>query len=130
MDPIADLLSQIKNAYMARNEEVVISWSKFRQNLLEVLEKEGYVGKIKVEKDDKKRKQLFIGLIYDDKGRPVVTEIKRISKPGRRIYTTVDKIPVILDGLGTTIISTSQGLMTGSEARKNNLGGEIICQIY
>ncbi len=130
MDTVADLLSQIKNAYMARNQEVITPWSKFRQSLLEILEKAGYIGKVKIKKDDKKRKQLFIKLVYDDQGRPIVSQIKRVSRPGCRIYTTADKIPFVLNGLGTTVISTSQGLMTGSEARKKNLGGEIICQLY
>ncbi len=130
MDPIADLLSQIKNAYMAGKKEIITPWSKMRQSLVKILVKEGFLDEVKVKKDDKKRKQLVIQMAYTDQGQPVVSQIKRVSKPGRRIYTTADKIPVVLGGLGTTILSTSKGLMTDSEAKKKNLGGEVICQIY
>ncbi len=130
MDTIADLLSQIKNAYLAGKSEVRTGWSKMRRNLTEVIAQEGFIDEVKVKKDDKKRKQLVISLTYDDRGRPIVTSIKRVSKPGRRVYTTAEKIPFVLGGKGTVIISTSKGLMTGYEARKKNLGGEIICEIY
>ena len=130
MDKIADLLSQIKNAGMAGKNEVKTSWSKMRQGLAEVLAEEGYLGEVTVEKDDKKRKVLVIKLRYDQKGRSVITDLKRVSKPGCRIYTAAHKIPVTLGGVGTTILSTPKGLMIGSEARKKNLGGEVICQIY
>ncbi len=130
MDKIADLLSQIKNAGMVNKSEVKTSWSKMRQGLAELLAKEGYLDEVKVEKDDKKRKVLVIKLKYDKKGRSVITSLKRVSKPGCRIYTTADKIPVTLGGVGTTVLSTPKGLMTGSQAGKKNLGGEVICQIY
>lgn len=130
MDTIADLLSQIKNAYLAGKSEVRTGWSKMRRNLTEVIAQEGFIDEVKVKKDDKKRKQLVISLTYDDRGRPIITNIKRVSKPGRRVYTTAEKIPFVLGGKGTVIISTSKGLMTGYEARKKNLGGEIICEIY
>lgn len=130
MDTIADLLSQIKNAYMAGKMEVIAPWSKMRQRLSEILAEEGFIDQVKVEKNEKKQKQLILKLTYDHQGQPVVTQLRKVSTPGRRVYTTADKIPVILNGLGVTVLSTSQGLMTGSQARKKNLGGEVICKIY
>jgi len=130
MDTIADLLSQIKNAYMAQKLEVITGWSKMRESLLMVLASLGFIEEVKVEKNDKKRKILKVKLKYDSKGRPVLTEVKRVSKPGCRIYTTAQKIPYVLGGLGSVIISTSKGIMTGKEAKEKNLGGEIICKIY
>ncbi len=130
MDTIADLLSQIKNAYMAKKAEVVTDWSKMRESVIKVLVDLGFIEDVKVEKNDKKRKVLRITLRYDPKGRPVLTDLKRVSKPGCRMYTTAQKIPVILGGLGSVIISTSKGVMTGKEAKQKNLGGEIICKIY
>ena len=130
MDTVANFLSQIRNAYLANHQEVTTDWSKLRQALAELLVKQGYLKGVKTKKVDKTKKSLVIDLRYDNQDRPMVTKIKRVSKPGRRVYTTVDKIPVTLGGVGTTILSTSQGLMTGQKARKENLGGEIICQIY
>jgi len=130
MDKIADLLSQIKNAYMAKKVEVITDWSKVREDLLRVVDDLGFIEEFKVEKNDKKRKILKIKLRYDPKGRPVLTEVKRVSKPGCRIYTTAQKIPFVLGGLGSVIISTSKGIMTGKKAREKNLGGEIICKVY
>jgi small subunit ribosomal protein S8 len=130
MDVIADLLSQIKNAYMAHKDQVVTDWSKNRQSVAEVLSNEGYIGEVKVKKLKNNKKNMVINLKYDDQGRPVVTQIKRISKPGCRIYTSANKIPRSLGGVGITILSTSEGVMTGYQARKNNLGGEVICQVY
>ncbi len=130
MDTIADLLSQIKNAYMAHKDQVVTGWSKSRQALVEVLSKEGYVGEIEVKDLENNKKSLSIGLRYDDRGRPLVTQIKRVSKPGCRIYKSANNIPRCLGGVGTTILSTPKGVMTGFQARKKNLGGEIICQVY
>ncbi len=130
MDTVANFLSQIRNAYSANHQKVEADWSKLRQALAELLVEEGYVEDVKVEKIDKTKKKLVINLRYDKENRPMVTKIKRVSKPGRRVYTTVDKIPVTLGGVGTTILSTSKGLMIGRKAKKENLGGEIICQIY
>lgn len=130
MDTVANLLSQIRNAYQAHHDQIETNWSKLRQALAELLAKEGYVNDVKVEKVDKIKKKLVIKLRYDKQNRPMITKVKRVSKPGRRVYTTVDKIPVTLGGMGTTILSTSKGLMIGQKARKENLGGEIICQIY
>lgn len=130
MDTIANFLSQISNAYLANHQKVETGWSKLRQALAELLAEEGYVKDVKVEKVDKTKKKLVIDLRYDKENRPIITKIKRVSKPGRRVYTAVGKIPVTLGGIGTTILSTSKGLMIGEKAKKENLGGEIICQIY
>lgn len=130
MDPIADLLSQIKNAYMAGKTEVVTPWSKIRQALVDILVKENYLDEAEVKKIDKVKKQLVIKLKYDNQDRPIVTSIERVSKPGCRVYASADKIPFSLGSVGTTIISTSKGLMTAEKARKKNLGGEVICKLY
>ncbi len=130
MDTIGNILSQIYNAYIANHQEVETDWSKFREALVNLLVKEGYLKGVKVKKVDKVKKKMIIALQYDSKDRPIVTKIKRVSKPGRRVYATANKIPITLGGTGTTILSTSQGLMIGKEARKKNLGGEVICQIY
>ncbi len=130
MDTIANFLSQIRNAYLANHQELETDWSKMRESLAKLLVKEGYVKAVKVKKVGQVKRKLIIDLKYDQANRPMITKIKRVSKPGRRVYASVDKIPVTLGGMGTTILSTSQGLMTGEKAKKENLGGEIICQIY
>ena len=130
MDTVANFLSQIRNAYLANHQQVETDWSKLREALAKLLVKQGYLKGVKTKKIDKTKKSLIVDLRYDKQQRPMVTKIKRVSKPGRRVYTTVDKIPVTLGGVGITVLSTSQGLMTGEEAKKENLGGEIICQIY
>jgi len=130
-DPIADFLFRIKNAYLVDKEIVNIPHSKIKENLAEVLVNKGFIEKIKVEllSKNKKIKTIKVTLKYKDK-KPVLTHIKRISKPGARIYVKKDKIPRVLSGLGTVILSTPKGFMTGKEARKRELGGEMICEIW
>ncbi len=134
-DPIADFLIRIKNGYLARKETVEMPSSKIKENLAIILVKEGYLGssKVKTEKSKVKGmeiKTLSVELKYKRK-RPVLTEVKRISKPGVRIYTKMKNIPKVRRGpKGLTILSTPQGLMTHEEAEKKNQGGEIICQIW
>ncbi len=130
MDTIGDFLSQIRNAYLVGKKKVEIPWSKAREALAKLLVTEGYLGRFKVEKIDKVKRKMILDLKYDQKMCPVITGIKRISKPGRRFYTVANKIPWLLEGVGITIISTSEGLMSDKKARKKNLGGEVICQIY
>lgn len=127
-DPISDLLTQIKNAYMARKETVVISHSKPKEMIALLLSKEGYVGKVSV-KETEGKKKITIEMLYREK-KPKVTDLTRISKPGRRVYAAKDSLPKVLGGLGITIVSTSSGLMTDREARKKGLGGELICKVW
>ena len=128
-DPIADFLIQIKNGYMARKENVVVPYSKLKDELAKLLLKEGYLGKVQVQHKDKVIKSLSVDLVYRGK-EPRLTDVVRVSKIARRIYTKKNKIPKVLGGLGITVISTSLGLMTDSQARKNKLGGEIICKVW
>lgn len=134
-DPIADMLTRIRNASAAKKSEVVLPMSKIKYSIAKILEKEGYVGSVGIEKSEAKKNKSFvfdelkIALKYDN-GKSVISSLKRISKPGLRVYVNRDELPRVLNNLGIAIISTSQGLMTNKEARKKNIGGEVVCEIY
>ena len=128
-DPLSDLFSRIRNAQM-RNKSIVTSpVSKLRENVLEVLKKEGYIRGYARTTHSTGREELDIELKYDDNG-PVISNITRISKPGRSVYSGASRIPFIHNGLGISIISTSRGVMTDADAREANIGGEIICKVF
>jgi small subunit ribosomal protein S8 len=127
-DPISDMLTRIKNAYLARKAVVVLPSSKVKESLAAVLTQDGYIEKFSKE-DKKPQAELTLTLRYVGK-RPSMTDVKRISKPGRRLYSTAGLLPRTLGGYGSTIISTSQGLMNDKQARAKNLGGELICKIW
>ena len=129
VDPIGDMITRIRNAQMRFLNNVKIPRSKFRAKILDVLKQEGYIADYKVLSDQKNNGDLSVDLKYDN-GLPVIKEIKRISKPGRRIYARADSIPRIQNGLGLAIISTSKGIMTDNDARNKNIGGEIICRVF
>ncbi|HUC50703.1 MAG TPA: 30S ribosomal protein S8 [Xanthobacteraceae bacterium] len=127
-DPVGDLLTRIRNAQMRNKSKVTSPSSKLRESLLEVLKNEGYIrGYAVVEKDG--RSELEIELKYFD-GEPVIREIARVSKPGRRVYTSVRNMPRINNGLGVTIVSTPKGVMADHDARDANVGGEILCTVF
>jgi small subunit ribosomal protein S8 len=127
-DPVGDLLTRIRNAQMRNKSKVTSPSSKLRESLLEVLKNEGYIrGYAVVEKDG--RAELEIELKYFD-GEPVIREIERVSKPGRRVYTSVKNMPRINNGLGVTIVSTPKGVMADHDARDANVGGEILCTVF
>jgi small subunit ribosomal protein S8 len=127
-DPLGDLLSRIRNAQMRNKSKVNSPNSRLRENVLEVLKTEGYIrGYAVVEKDG--RSEIEIELKYFD-GEPVIREIERVSKPGRRVYTSVKNMPRINNGLGVTIVSTPKGVMADHEARDANVGGEILCKVF
>ena len=128
-DPIGDMFSRIRNGQMRSLNSVEIPSSNFRKNILEILKNEGYIKDYYIEKSEKNKISLKINLKYYE-GNPVIKEIKRISKPGRRVYSRANSIPKIMNGLGVSILSTPKGVMTDIEARKNNIGGEIICRIF
>lgn len=128
-DSIADLIIRIKNGYLVRKKLVEVPWSKMSQKISEILVKEGYLKNVKLRIDNRKFKILELELKYEGK-KPAITEVKRISKPGVRIYTKVSKIPQVRQGVGITIVSTPKGLMIDKQARKEKQGGEIICQIW
>jgi small subunit ribosomal protein S8 len=127
-DPIADMLTRIRNATRARQSEIVLPFSKFKANLAKLLEKEGYVSG--VGEVQGQFKMLQISLRYATNGDSVITGIKRISKPGQRIYLPVEKLPRTYSGLGVTVVSTSKGLVTDKQARKEHMGGEVVCQVW
>ena len=129
VDPIGDMITRIRNAQMRLLSNVKIPASKFRAKILDVLKKEGYISDYKIINDSKNIESLSVDLKYS-KGSPVIKEINRVSKPGRRIYAKAGSIPKIKNGLGLAIVSTSKGIMTDNEARNQKIGGEIICRIF
>ena len=128
-DPIADMITRIRNAQMRTLNTVSIPSSKFRAKILDVLKEEGYISDYKTLTDKKNKIFLLVDLKYYN-GSPVIKEIKRVSKPGRRIYARANSIPKIQNGLGLAIVSTSKGIMTDEEARSQKVGGEIICRVF
>ena len=129
VDPIGDMLTRIRNGQMRSLNTIDIPFSNFRSKILEVLKREGYIIDFKIDKDKENKKLIKLDLKYYE-GQPVIREITRISKPGRRVYSRADSIPRVHGGLGLAILSTSKGVMSDSEAIKNNLGGEVICRIF
>ena len=129
VDPIGDMISRIRNAQMRLLSNVKIPSSKFRSKILDVLKNEGYISDYKVLPDSNNKYSLSVDLKYNN-GSPVIKEIKRVSKPGRRIYARAKSIPKIQNGLGLAIVSTSKGIMTDDEARSQKIGGEIICRVF
>ena len=128
-DPIGDMFSRIRNGQMRSLNSIIIPSSNFRKNILTILKSEGYIKDFFIEKNEKNKVSLKINLKYYE-GDPVIKEIKRISKPGRRVYSRANSIPKVMNGLGLAIISTPKGVMSDNEARKNNVGGEIICRVF
>ena len=129
VDPIGDMITRIRNAQMRSLSSVKIPGSKFRASILDVLKKEGYISDYKFLTDVKDKNSLTVSLKYDN-GNPVIKEIKRVSKPGRRIYAKADSIPTIQNGLGLAVVSTSKGIMSDNDAKNKNIGGEIICRVF
>jgi small subunit ribosomal protein S8 len=128
-DPIADLLTRIRNAIMAKREEVILPASKMKLEIAKILKNEGYIRNFKFV-EDAKQGILKIHLKYDEAGKPIIRRLERVSKPSRRSYCAKDEIPEVLGGLGITILSTSKGIMTGQKAVHLGLGGEILCSIW
>ena len=127
-DPLGDLLSRIRNAQMRNKSKVTSPNSRLRESVLDVLKNEGYIrGYAVVERDG--RSEIEIELKYFD-GEPVIREVERVSKPGRRVYTSVKNMPRINNGLGVTIVSTPKGVMADHDARDANVGGEILCTVF
>jgi len=126
-DPISDMLTRIRNAQAVRKEDVFIPYSNLKFELAKIFTHEGFIAS--AEKTTDKFPNIKVILKYKNK-QPVIQNIKRISTPGRRVYASYEKIPVVFNGLGFSIISTSQGLMTNRDARKKKVGGEIVCEIY
>ena len=127
-DPISDMLTRIRNGLAAGKQDLVMPYSKYKHNLAQVLLEEGFLSG--VNELPGRIKMLQINLKYDNGGSPVISGIKRVSTPGQRIYMPVGKIPRTNGGFGVTVVSTSKGLVTDKRARKDRIGGEVICQIW
>ncbi|MBQ3298481.1 MAG: 30S ribosomal protein S8 [Bacilli bacterium] len=128
-DTIADMLTRIRNANQMRYEEVKVPASNIKKEIARILKEEGFINDYKIENDDAQG-TIVLTLKYTDKKERVITGLKRISKPGLRVYANKDEIPKVLNGLGIAIISTSKGIMTDKEARKENIGGEVLAYIW
>ena len=129
MDPIGDMFTRIRNGQLRLLKKVEMPSSNFRLKVLEVLKSEGFISSYHIEKKNNNKISLIVDLKYYE-GLPVIKEIKRVSKPGRRVFSRADSIPRIQNGLGLAIISTNKGVMSDIDARKNNIGGEIICRVF
>ena len=128
-DPLGDMLTRIRNAQMRRRGTVTTPGSKLRGRVLEVLKSEGYIRDYSHTDFGNGRSEYSVELKYYD-GQPVIRSIERVSKPGRRVYASVDAMPRVADGLGVTILSTPQGVMADHEARERNVGGEVLCKVF
>ncbi|MFA5133451.1 MAG: 30S ribosomal protein S8 [Patescibacteria group bacterium] len=126
-DPISDMLTRIKNAYLARKDEVVFPYSKMKLSIVDILKDGGYIKNTEILGD--KKREIKVSLLYKN-NQSAMQEVKRISKPGRRVYAPAKELPNVKNGFGIAIISTPKGIMTVKEARKANVGGEIICEVY
>ncbi|MEO6323380.1 MAG: 30S ribosomal protein S8 [Thermoanaerobaculia bacterium] len=128
-DPVADLLARVRNALAARHEKTDVPSSRFKVEIARILKDEGYIKNFKV-LDDRGVGLLRLYLKYDESGNPVIHGITRASKPGRRLYAGKDELPEPLGGLGVAIVSTSQGLLAGHDAKKRGVGGEVVCTVW
>lgn len=128
-DPIADMLTRIRNGLAAQHQRVDIPASRIKIDIARVLKEEGYITTYKVIGEGV-RKMVRVYLKYGPQGEDVITRLMRVSRPGRRVYVGAKEIPPVLGGLGVNVLSTSQGIMVGREARRRNVGGEILCRVY
>ncbi|MBI4161146.1 MAG: 30S ribosomal protein S8 [Acidobacteria bacterium] len=128
-DPIADLLTRIRNALRARHPQVRIPASRLKREIVRILKQESYIREYR-EEEGGHGGILVLDLRYDDQGRPLITGIERVSMPGRRVYCGIREIPEVLGGLGLAILSTPRGVLTGQECARRGVGGEILCKVY
>ena len=128
-DPVADMLTRIRNGNLAKHSSVEMPHSKLKERLAQLLKSEGYISEFSV-KEVGKFKILRVDLKYEENGTPIITNLKRVSKPGLRIYNKSNRIPKVLGGLGVAIVSTSKGLLSDRRARKENVGGEVLCYVW
>ncbi len=128
-DPLGDMLTRIRNAQMRKSSKVSTPGSELRKHVLDVLQAEGYIRGYSATEFDNGRSEFEIELKYFD-GEPVIREIERVSRPGRRVYTSVKTIPRVANGLGVSILSTPKGVMSDAEARDQNVGGEVLCRVF
>ena len=131
-DPIADMLTRIRNAVHARHQRVDVPASTFKVEIAKILEREGYIQNYKLvdEAEGQKTKLIRLALKYGPRGENVITGLERVSRPGRRVYFGRDDVPRVMGGLGTSILTTSRGVMSGREAAKVGVGGEVLCNVW
>jgi len=130
-DPIADMLTRLRNANTAFHDDVRMPSSKLKEALARILEREGYINGYNVDDDPKRPgKRLTIAMKYTNDRQRTISGLRRVSRPGLRVYTKADSVPRVLGGMGISILSTNQGLMTDREARQRNVGGEVLCQVW
>jgi len=127
-DPIADMLTRIRNGLAVKKNEVVLPYSKIKHEIAKILKKEGYL--LEIEKVDGQFDSLKLVLVYKENKEPAISHIKKVSKPGQRIYVSREEIPYVLNNLGIAILSTSRGLMTNKQARRSKIGGEVLCEVW
>lgn len=128
-DSLSDLFTRLRNGMRAGHDRVDVPTSQLKEAVLQVLEQEGFIASYR-KVEEKGRPMLRVGLKYDHEGEPIVSGLERVSRPGRRIYAKADAIPSVLGGLGVSIVSTSQGIVTDKKAREKRLGGEVLCNVW
>ncbi len=128
-DPISDMLTRIRNAQMVKHKIISIPYSEIKYKIAMIFEREGFVDGV-IKRGRKTKKIIEVALKYDEEGKPSISELKRISRPGRRVYVSKDELFKIKGGFGMSVLSTSKGIMTNKEARKEKVGGELICEIW
>ena len=129
-DPVADMITRIRNGLQVRREFVEVGASRVKRSIAEVLSREGYIGDVRNITARTGHPSIRIFLKYDDDGLPAIQRIGRVSKPGRRVYSGVQEIPRVLNGLGISVLTTSQGILSDREARAQGVGGEILCEVW
>lgn len=129
-DPISDMLTRIRNATMARHDRVVVPGSKLKRHVAEILVGEGYVSSVANDVDDRGHETLVLVLKYGRDRAPAIEGVRRVSRPGRRVYKACSELPKVRNGLGISVLSTSRGVMSDREARKQGVGGEILCEVW
>ena len=130
-DPIADLLTRIRNAHLAKHDRLDVPASRLKEAVCRILESEGFIRTVRrIQEEGSLNATLRIYLRYSPDGQPAINDVRRVSKPGRRIYKGADEIPEVRNGLGLAIVSTSQGLLSDRQARERRVGGELLCQLW
>lgn len=128
-DPISDMLTRLRNATQVHQPSVSVPYSRVKKQIVEILSREGWIGDVSVDKSEVFPK-LKIGLKYTAEGEPVLRHIRRISKPGHRVYVGRKDIPIVLNNIGLSVLSTSKGIMSNHEAKRSQVGGEVLCEVY
>jgi small subunit ribosomal protein S8 len=129
-DPVADLLTRIRNAHMAKHDKLDVPSSKLKQAIVRILKEEGYIKNFKVVDGKGKHPIIRVYLKYETNGKPMINGLTRVSRPGRRVYCGVEAIPQVLDGLGISILTTNKGIMATTKAKKLGVGGEVLCNVW